>query len=33
MIDASALFVPYGIGHMVGLGVRDAGGIRARFAV
>ena len=23
---ASALFFPHGIGHMVGLGVRDAGG-------
>jgi Xaa-Pro aminopeptidase len=26
--DASALFLPHGIGHMVGLGVRDAGGRR-----
>ncbi|MBL9150093.1 MAG: M24 family metallopeptidase [Phycisphaerae bacterium] len=26
--DASALFFPHGIGHMVGLGVRDAGGRR-----
>ena len=24
--DAQALFFPHGIGHMVGLGVRDAGG-------